>query len=60
MGDKDIRDYAVENFLYEVPKVRRKLFVKEVQKIVLSLTKDEIVFVEGVAGLDHKLYRKCL
>ncbi|MEA2099387.1 MAG: FAD-dependent oxidoreductase [Campylobacterota bacterium] len=58
MGDSDIRDYAVKNFLYEVPGVRRKLFVKEVQKIVPSLTKDDIVFADGVGGLRPQVIDK--
>jgi len=58
MHDNDIRDYAIKNFLYEVPGVRRKLFAKEVQKIVPSMTKDDIEFAEGVGGLRPQVIDK--
>ena len=51
MHDADIRDYALKNFLYEVPGIRKKLFAKEVQKIVPFMTEDDIEFAEGVGGL---------
>lgn len=58
MHDSDIREYAIKNFLYEVPGVRRKLFAKEVQKIVPSMTKDDIEFADGVGGLRPQVIDK--
>lgn len=58
MHDSDIRDYAVKNFLYEVPGIRKKLFAKEVQKIVPSMTEDDIEFAEGVGGLRPQVIDK--
>ncbi|WP_457743562.1 FAD-dependent oxidoreductase [Sulfurimonas sp.] len=58
LSDKDIRDYAIKNFLYEIPGIRQKLFAKEVQKIVPSLTKDDITFAEGVGGLRPQIIDK--
>ncbi len=58
MHDSDIREYAVKNFLYEVPGIRRKLFAKEVQKIVPSITEDDIDFAEGVGGLRPQVIDK--
>jgi len=58
MHDSDIREYAIKNFLYEVPGVRRKLFAKEVQKIVPSMTADDIEFAEGVGGLRPQVIDK--
>jgi malate dehydrogenase (quinone) len=58
LNDDDIRDYAIKNFLYEIPIVRKKLFAKEVQKIVPSTTEDDIEFAEGVGGLRPQVIDK--
>lgn len=58
MHDSDIREYAIKNFLYEVPGVRRKLFAKEVKKIVPSMTQDDIEFADGVGGLRPQVIDK--
>ena len=58
LADKDIRDYAVKNFLYEVPGIRQKLFAKEVQKIVPSMSEDDITFAEGIGGLRPQVIDK--
>jgi malate dehydrogenase (quinone) len=58
MHDSDIREYAIKNFLYEVPGVRRKLFAKEVRKIVPFMTEDDIEFAEGVGGLRPQVIDK--
>ena len=58
MHDADIREYAVKNFLYEVPGIRRKLFAKEVRKIVPSMTENDIEFAEGVGGLRPQVIDK--
>ncbi|MEA1891082.1 MAG: FAD-dependent oxidoreductase [Campylobacterota bacterium] len=58
MHDSDIREYAIKNFLYEVPGVRRKLFAKEVRKIVPFMTEDDIEFADGVGGLRPQVIDK--
>ena len=58
LSDKDIRDYAFKNFLYEVPFIRQKLFAKEVQKIVPSMDENDITFAEGVGGLRPQVIDK--
>jgi malate dehydrogenase (quinone) len=58
MHDSDIREYAIKNFLYEVPGVRRKLFAKEVRKIVPSMTEDDIEFADGIGGLRPQVIDK--
>jgi len=58
LSDKDIRDYAVKNFLYEVPGIRKKLFASEVQKILPSLTENDIEFAEGIGGLRPQVIDK--
>ena len=58
MKDSDIREYAIKNFLYEVPGIRRKLFAKEVRKIVPAITHKDIEFAEGVGGLRPQVIDK--
>lgn len=58
MHDSDIRDYAIKNFLYEIPGIRTKLFAKEVQKIVPYITENEIEFAEGIGGLRPQVIDK--
>lgn len=49
--DRDIRNYIVRNILFEMPLVRRRLFLKDVRKIIPSLTLDELEFAKGFGGL---------
>jgi len=58
LHDDVIREYAIKNFLYEVPGIRGKLFAKEVQKIVPSMTEDDIEFAEGIGGLRPQVIDK--
>ena len=58
MHDDDIREYAIKNFLYEVPGIRTKLFAKEVRKIVPFITENDIEFAEGVGGLRPQVIDK--
>lgn len=58
MHDEDIREYAIKNFLYEVPGIRKKLFAKEVQKIVPSIGENDIEFAEGIGGLRPQVIDK--
>ena len=58
MHDDDIREYAIKNFLYEVPGIRQKLFAKEVRKIVPSITDDDIEFADGIGGLRPQVIDK--
>ena len=58
LSDEDIREYVFKNFLYEIPGIRQKLFAKEVQKIIPSLSEDDITFAEGVGGLRPQVIDK--
>ncbi len=56
--DDDIRDYIAKNFMYEIPGIRKKLFVKEIKKIVPALTSNDIEYAEGVGGLRPQVIDK--
>jgi len=54
----DIRNYIFKNFLFEVPYLRRRLFLKEARKIVPSLVLEDIEFAKGFGGVRPQLIDK--
>lgn len=54
----DIRNYIFKNFLFEIPGLRRWLFLKDARKIVPSLTLKEISFATGFGGIRPQLIDK--
>ena len=47
----DIRHHLLRNVLCEVPGLNRRLFVREIRKIVPSLTAADITYAEGFGGV---------
>jgi len=56
--DKDIRNYVLRNFLFEVPYLNKRLFVKDARKIVPSLGLDEIEYADGFGGVRPQVLDK--
>jgi malate dehydrogenase (quinone) len=54
-ADSDIRNYIAKNTLFEVPLLRRHLFVRDAQKIVPTLTASDLRFASGFGGLRPQL-----
>jgi len=54
----DIRNYIFKNFLFEVPGLRRWLFLKDARKIVPSLQLKDIEFAKGFGGVRPQLIDK--
>ncbi|MFW5451451.1 MAG: FAD-dependent oxidoreductase [Methylophagaceae bacterium] len=54
----DIRNYIFKNFLFEIPGFRRWLFLKDVRKIVPSLSLKDIQFAKGFGGVRPQLIDK--
>lgn len=54
----DIRNYILKNFLFEVPLLRRWLFLKDARKIVPSLQLKDIEFAKGFGGVRPQLIDK--
>lgn len=48
---KDIRDYLFKNMLFEVPLVRRRLFLKDARKVVPTLQLEDLEFAKHVGGI---------
>jgi len=55
---KDIRNYMFKNMLFEVPLIRKWLFLKEVRKIVPSLKLGDLKFAHRVGGIRPQLIDK--
>jgi malate dehydrogenase (quinone) len=48
--DKVLFGYVFMNFLYDLPYIGRRLFIKEVRKIVPSLKLSELRYAKGIGG----------
>jgi malate dehydrogenase (quinone) len=57
-ADPDIRAYILRNLLYEVPGLRRRLFLADVRKIVPDLQLDDLRFATGYGGVRPQLIDK--
>ncbi len=57
-GVADIRNYILRNLLYEVPWLRRRLFLADVRKIVPGLRLEDLRFAEGFGGVRPQLIDK--
>jgi malate dehydrogenase (quinone) len=56
--DPDIRAYILRNLLYEVPGLRRRLFLADVRKIIPDLQVDDLRFAAGYGGVRPQLIDK--
>jgi malate dehydrogenase (quinone) len=54
----DIRNYMLKNFLFEVPILRRALFLKDARKIVPDLKYKDLEFAHHVGGIRPQLIDK--
>ena len=55
---RDIRSYMFKNMLFEVPFIRKILFLKDVRKIVPSLKLGDLRFAKKVGGIRPQLIDK--
>jgi len=54
----DIRNYILKNLLFEVPWLRRRLFLADARKIVPGLRLEDLRFAEGYGGVRPQLIDK--
>ena len=54
----DIRNYIFKNLLFEVPWLRRHLFLADARKIVPSMALADLSFAEGYGGVRPQLINK--
>jgi len=55
---RDIRNYMFKNMLFEIPFIRRLLFLRDVRKIVPSLKLRDLRFAHKVGGIRPQLIDK--
>ena len=58
LKDSDIRSYIFRNFLFEVPWLNKRLFVKDARKIVPSLSVEDIEYADGFGGVRPQVINK--
>ena len=56
--NRDIRNYMLKNMLFEIPFIRKWLFLKDVRKIVPSLRLSDLKFARNVGGIRPQLIDK--
>lgn len=47
----EIRNYIFKNFMFEVPYIRQRLFLKDARKIVPTLQLEDLVFAKHIGGI---------
>lgn len=57
-GVSDIRNYILKNFLFEIPYINKRLFLKDVRKIIPSAKLKDLTFAKGFGGLRPQLIDK--
>ncbi|MEB3306685.1 MAG: FAD-dependent oxidoreductase [Cyanobacteriota bacterium] len=58
LASADIRDYIIRNLLFEVPGLRRRLFLADARKIVPEMKLTDLRFAEGFGGVRPQLIDK--
>ncbi len=58
LKDSTIRNYIFRNFLFEVPWLNKKLFVKDARKILPDLTEDDLTYADGYGGIRPQVINK--
>jgi malate dehydrogenase (quinone) len=58
MKEGEIRRYMMKNTLFEVPLIRRHLFLRDAQKIVPTLRLQDLTFAKGIGGVRPVLIDK--
>ena len=58
LKDSTIRNYVFRNFLFEVPILNKRLFLKDARKIVPSLQLEDIEYAKGFGGVRPQVLNK--
>ena len=58
MKDEDIRAYIMRNFTHELPGIGNAFFIEEVQKLIPSLSSDDIEYADGYGGMRPQIIDK--
>lgn len=58
LKDPTIRNYIFYNYLFEIPFINKKIFVKDIRKIIPSLRIDDIYYAKGFGGIRPQVVDK--
>lgn len=58
LRESDIRNYIFRNFLFEIPYINKRLFLRDARKIVPSLRLDEFEYAHGFGGVRPQVIDK--
>ncbi|MDO4673621.1 FAD-dependent oxidoreductase [Campylobacter sp.] len=58
LKDSTIRNYIFYNYLFEIPLLNKRLFVKDARKIVPSLKIEDIYYAKGFGGIRPQIIDK--
>lgn len=58
LKDSVVRNYILYNYLFEIPYINKRLFVKGAQKIVPSLKADDLTYAHGFGGVRPQVVDK--
>jgi malate dehydrogenase (quinone) len=58
LSDSDIRNYIFRNFLFEVPWLNKRLFLRDARKIVPALQLEDIRYANGFGGVRPQVLDK--
>lgn len=58
LKESDIRNYIFRNFLFEIPILNKRLFLKDARKIVPGLKLDEFEYAKGFGGVRPQVLNK--
>lgn len=58
LKDSTIRNYIFKNFLFEVPWLNKRLFVKDARKLIPSLQIEDIKYAKGFGGVRPQVLDK--
>lgn len=58
LKDSVVRNYILYNYLFEIPYINKRLFVKSAQKIVPSLKANDLTYAHGFGGVRPQVVDK--
>lgn len=58
LSDKTIRNYVLQNFIYEIPYFNKRAFLKNIQKLVPSLCLSDIKYAKNFGGVRPQVLNK--
>ncbi len=58
LSDKVIRNYILRNFVFEIPYIGKKYFLKDAKKLIPSIRREDIKYARGFGGIRPQVLDK--